>query len=189
MFISFNRITVSLLWVFTNKSTLNQPQSTVDVNAISHYNPYRSTIIHKSYTHPYKPLIHTLTHSLSISFHPPTLVFSCTFIPFLASFPALPPPFYFAPLSLSSHSLLRSIQTHTHTRTHTVILSLSHRGTLIKLGWSLMLSPMATVTMTRLAFQKKKKKHAHFTAIRHAPCSSHTPSQTHRHARAIRQTK
>lgn len=189
-------ITVSLSWVIYYKSTLNQPQSTVDVNGISHYNPYRSTIIHKSYTHPYKPLTdsHALSYTHShILFQSPSThsYFSRTFIPFLGFFPCRPPPFYVAPLAFLTLSLLRS-HIHIHTQTHTVILSLSHRGTLIKLGWSLMLSPRQQSPWRGWLFQKKKKKTCAFYS--HTTCSmpfAHTghTNMTHKHARAIRQTK
>ncbi len=101
------------------------------------------------------------THTPHILFHSPSThlhmsIFSCTFIPFLGFFPCLPPPFYVAPSRFLTLSLFCAC-IHIHTQTHTVILSLSHQGTLIKLGWSLMLSPRQQSPWRGWLFQKEKK--------------------------------
>jgi len=110
--------------LFTINQTLNQPPSTVDVN-ISHKDPYSSTIIHKSHTHPDKPLTDshalscTLSHILfpSPSTHPHACIFPAHSFSFSASFPAfhllsISLPLTFLMLSLSF--VIAHIQTHSH---------------------------------------------------------------------------
>ncbi len=104
-------------------------------------------------------LSYTHSHILfqSPSTHPHTHIFPAHSFPFSPSFPAFHHLSISLPLAFLTLSFALHTNTHTHTRTHTVILSLSHRGTLIKLGWSLMLSPRQQSPWRGWLFQKKKK--------------------------------
>lgn len=125
-----------------------------------------------------RTLIHTLTHSLSFSFHPPTRMhFSRTFILFLSFFPCLPPPFYLAPSHFPPALSLFCDRVHTYK--HIVILSLSHQGTLIKLGWSLMLSPRQQSPWRGWLFQKKKNMRILQPYDMHSALRTHRVGQAH----------
>lgn len=139
-----------------------------------------------NHRHPYTPLTdsHALSYTLPhILFHSPSthphVHFPRTFILFLGFFPCLSPPIYLAP-SHFPHALSLFCDC-IHTHKHTVILSLSHQGILIKLGWSLMLSPRQQSPWRGWLFQKKKKTCAFYS---HTTCTvpfAHTESDAHMH--------
>lgn len=141
--------------LFISHTPIHTSLSQIHMRSHTHTHTFSFILLPPTYTRVFFLHIHSLSRLLSL----PSTSFLCR------------------SLSLSSRSLSFALA-YTYTQTHTVILSLSHQGTLIKLGWSLMLSPRQQSPWRGWLFQKEKKPCAFYS---HTTCTvpfAHTESDT-----------